>query len=30
MGMSYGYTGAGSDDAESIRTSHRAIDLGER
>jgi aryl-alcohol dehydrogenase-like predicted oxidoreductase len=28
MGMSHGYTGAGSDDAESIRTIHRAIDLG--
>ncbi len=28
MGMSYGYTGAGSDDAESIRTIHRALDLG--
>jgi aryl-alcohol dehydrogenase-like predicted oxidoreductase len=28
MGMSFGYTGAGSDDAESIRTIHRAIDLG--
>jgi aryl-alcohol dehydrogenase-like predicted oxidoreductase len=28
MGMSHGYTGAGSDDAESIRTVHRAIDLG--
>ncbi|KUL25866.1 hypothetical protein [Actinoplanes awajinensis] len=25
MGMSHGYTGAGSDDAESIRTIHRAI-----
>jgi aryl-alcohol dehydrogenase-like predicted oxidoreductase len=28
MGMSHGFTGAGSDDAESIRTIHRAIDLG--
>lgn len=28
MGMSSGYTGAGSDDAESIRTIHRALDLG--
>jgi aryl-alcohol dehydrogenase-like predicted oxidoreductase len=28
MGMSHGYTGAGTDDAESIRTVHRAIDLG--
>jgi aryl-alcohol dehydrogenase-like predicted oxidoreductase len=28
MGMSQAYTGAGSDDAESIRTIHRAIDLG--
>jgi aryl-alcohol dehydrogenase-like predicted oxidoreductase len=28
MGMSHGYTGAGSDDDESIRTIHRAIDLG--
>jgi aryl-alcohol dehydrogenase-like predicted oxidoreductase len=28
MGMSHGYTGAGTDDAESIRTIHRAIDLG--
>jgi aryl-alcohol dehydrogenase-like predicted oxidoreductase len=28
MGMSDGYTGAGSDDAESIRTIHRALDLG--
>ena len=28
MGMSHGYSGAGSDDAESIRTVHRAIDLG--
>jgi aryl-alcohol dehydrogenase-like predicted oxidoreductase len=28
MGMSAAYTGAGSDDAESIKTIHRAIDLG--
>ncbi|AGP63873.1 aldo/keto reductase [Mycobacterium intracellulare subsp. yongonense 05-1390] len=28
MGMSVAYAGAGSDDAESIRTVHRAIDLG--
>ena len=28
MGMSHGYTGAGTDDAESIRTIHRALDLG--
>ena len=28
MGMSQGYTGAGSDDDESIRTIHRALDLG--
>ncbi|MFB4280316.1 MULTISPECIES: aldo/keto reductase [unclassified Nonomuraea] len=28
MGMSFGYTGAGSDDAESVRTIHRALDLG--
>jgi aryl-alcohol dehydrogenase-like predicted oxidoreductase len=28
MGMSAAYTGAGSDDTESIRTIHRAIDLG--
>jgi aryl-alcohol dehydrogenase-like predicted oxidoreductase len=28
MGMSASYTGAGSDDAESIRTMHRALDLG--
>jgi aryl-alcohol dehydrogenase-like predicted oxidoreductase len=28
MGMSGVYTGAGTDDAESIRTIHRAIDLG--
>lgn len=26
--MSHGYTGAGADDAESIRTIHRALDLG--
>jgi aryl-alcohol dehydrogenase-like predicted oxidoreductase len=25
MGMSFGYTGAGSDDEESIRTIHRAL-----
>jgi aryl-alcohol dehydrogenase-like predicted oxidoreductase len=25
MGMSFGYTGASSDDAESIRTIHRAL-----
>ena len=25
MGMSFGYTGAGADDAESIRTIHRAV-----
>lgn len=30
MGMSAAYTDAGSDDAESIRTIHRAIDLGVR
>lgn len=30
MGMSHGFTGAGSDDAESIRTIHRALDLGVR
>ena len=30
MGMSHGYTGAGSDDAESIRTIHRALELGSR
>jgi aryl-alcohol dehydrogenase-like predicted oxidoreductase len=29
MGMSHGYTGAGSDNAESIRTIHRALDLGD-
>jgi aryl-alcohol dehydrogenase-like predicted oxidoreductase len=28
MGMSHGYTGAGSDDAESVRAIHRALDLG--
>ncbi len=28
MGMSHGYSGAGSDDAESVRTVHRAIELG--
>jgi aryl-alcohol dehydrogenase-like predicted oxidoreductase len=28
MGMSHGYSGAGSDDNESIRTVHRALDLG--
>ncbi|TQS42496.1 aldo/keto reductase [Cryptosporangium phraense] len=28
MGMSHAFTGAGTDDAESIRTIHRAIDLG--
>ena len=28
MGMSTAFTGAGTDDAESIRTIHRAIDLG--
>ncbi|MEW2569989.1 aldo/keto reductase [Streptomyces sp. NPDC047070] len=28
MGMSHGLTGAGSDDAESVRTIHRAVDLG--
>ena len=28
MGMSHGYTGSGADDAESIRTVHRALELG--
>ncbi|MCG5433124.1 aldo/keto reductase [Mycobacterium sp. MYCO198283] len=28
MGMSHGYTGAGSDDEQSIRTIHRALELG--
>lgn len=28
MSMSHAYTGAGTDDAESIRTVHRALDLG--
>ncbi|MFE6886849.1 aldo/keto reductase [Streptomyces sp. NPDC057694] len=28
MGMSHAYTGAGSDDSESIRTVHRALELG--
>ncbi|WP_143666684.1 aldo/keto reductase, partial [Streptomyces reticuliscabiei] len=28
MGMSHGLTGAGSDDAESIRAIHKALDLG--
>ena len=28
MGMSHGYTGAGTDEAESIRTIHRALALG--
>src|SRR6201989_3063883 len=28
MGMSHGFTGAGSDDNDSIRTIHRALDLG--
>jgi aryl-alcohol dehydrogenase-like predicted oxidoreductase len=28
MGMSFAYTGAGTDDGESIRTLHRALDLG--
>ncbi|MDQ1391514.1 MAG: hypothetical protein QOF30_491 [Acidimicrobiaceae bacterium] len=28
MGMSTAYTGAGTDDVESIRTIHRALDLG--
>lgn len=28
MGMSHGYTGAGTDDDESVRTIHRALELG--
>ena len=28
MGMSHGYTGSGTDEAESIRTLHRALELG--
>jgi aryl-alcohol dehydrogenase-like predicted oxidoreductase len=28
MGMSHGYTGAGTSDAESVRTIHRALELG--
>ena len=28
MGMSFAYEGAGTDDAESIRAIHRALDLG--
>ncbi|MFI0966522.1 aldo/keto reductase [Streptomyces sp. NPDC021080] len=28
MGMSHGYTGSGTDEAESIRTVHRALELG--
>ena len=28
MGMSHGYTGASTDDAQSIRTIHRALELG--
>lgn len=28
MGMSFGYTGSGTSDAESIRTVHRALELG--
>jgi aryl-alcohol dehydrogenase-like predicted oxidoreductase len=28
MGMSFAYTGAGTDDAESVRTIHRALELG--
>ncbi|MCZ4096943.1 aldo/keto reductase [Streptomyces sp. H39-C1] len=28
MGMSHGYTGAGTDDEQSIRTIHRALELG--
>jgi aryl-alcohol dehydrogenase-like predicted oxidoreductase len=26
IGMSFGYAGAGSDDAESVRTTHRALE----
>ncbi|MFC8661282.1 aldo/keto reductase [Streptomyces sp. NPDC057199] len=28
MGMSHGYSGSGTDDAESVRTIHRALELG--
>ncbi|MFE2020954.1 aldo/keto reductase [Streptomyces sp. NPDC059499] len=28
MGMSHGYTGSGTDEAESVRTVHRALELG--
>ncbi|MFD3456335.1 aldo/keto reductase [Streptomyces sp. NPDC058691] len=28
MGMSHGYTGSGTDEAESVRTLHRALELG--
>ncbi|MFD6819596.1 aldo/keto reductase [Streptomyces sp. NPDC060085] len=28
MGMSHGYTGSGTDDGESVRTVHRALELG--
>ncbi|MEV7341892.1 aldo/keto reductase [Streptomyces sp. NPDC093544] len=28
MGMSFGYTGSGTDEAESLRTLHRALELG--